>query len=76
MGTVIDLQSRRRRPKKPEKPAGHGGRFVNCTHCAEKHPLIRMVDGSEQCLTAFTDGRNWFCQNRGCRAAWLNKKDG
>jgi len=73
MGTVIDLQSRRRAPKKPAAENSHA---IACTHCHEKHPLIRMVDGSEQCLTAFTDGRNWFCQNRGCRAAWLTQKDG
>lgn len=67
MGKVIDLQSRRR----SRRPTGDGGRFVTCTHCQEKHPIIRMLGGSEQCLTAFSDGRNWFCQNRGCRAAWL-----
>ncbi len=73
MGTVIDFESRKRGNRRPHQD---GARFVTCTHCHEKHPLIRMVDGREQCLTAFTDGRNWFCQNRGCRAAWLTEKDG
>lgn len=68
MGTVIDLESRRRARG---KGSSDGGRFVNCKHCREKHPIIRLRDGSEQCLTAFTDGRHWFCQHRGCRAAWL-----
>lgn len=73
MATVIDLSDRRKgRPK----GSGPGGRFVTCRHCGEKHPIIRMIGGSDQCLTAFSDGRNWFCQHRGCRAAWLGDGGG
>jgi len=72
MGSVIDLESRRR-PR--EKGHGVGARFVTCKHCDEKHPMIRMANGNEQCFTAFTDGHFWFCQHRGCRAAWLADQD-
>jgi len=67
MGTVIDLRARRH-------PKGHGtsqSPFVPCTQCGERHPLVRMTDGTVSCPTAFADGDRWFCRNRGCRAVWL-----
>lgn len=75
MGTVVDLDSRRRARRSARRSAATPGQFVTCTHCNERHPVIRMVDGTHQCLTAFNDGPDWFCQNRGCRAAWLSEKD-
>ncbi len=33
--------------------------------------MMRLAGGEERCLTAFYDGRKWFCKNRGCRQAWL-----
>jgi hypothetical protein len=67
MGTVIDLKARR----EPKKSGNSQGRFVACMHCGERHPLVRMTDGTVRCLTAFADGARWFCRNRGCRATWL-----
>jgi len=32
---------------------------------------IRLRGGEQRCVTAFFDGTNWFCRNRGCRRAWL-----
>lgn len=66
MGTVIDLRTRRTRPTSQAN-----GRYVICTHCEERHPVIRFADGTLRCLTAFADADRWFCRNRGCRAAWL-----
>lgn len=71
MGTVTDLRARRN--GKAEGP--EGGRFVICTHCGERHPVIRMAGGARRCVTAFADGEQWFCRNRGCRAAWLTKHE-
>jgi len=67
MGTVIDLRTRRAL-KEQEAPRG---RHVVCAQCGERHPVIRLGNGSERCVTAFSDGPRWFCRNRGCRAAWL-----
>ena len=33
-----------------------------------------MTDGTVRCLTAFADGDRWFCRNRGCRAAWIERQ--
>lgn len=68
MGQVIELDSRR-----TAKPQG-GGRYVICGHCDERHPVVRLANGTHQCPTAFVDDGHWFCRNRGCRAAWLEKQ--
>ena len=73
MGTVTDLHSRRR-ASAPAKRDGGNGRFVVCLHCSERHPIVRLANGHERCFTAFVDGEHWFCQNRGCRAAWLAER--
>ena len=73
MGTVIDLESRRAR-RAPDKALGHGGKFVDCEYCCEHHPVIKLAGGEQRCLTAFYDGRTWFCKNRGCREAWLRQR--
>ncbi len=67
MGTVIDLRTRREAKGQENARA----RFVLCAQCNERHPVVRLGDGSERCVTAFSDGQRWFCRNRGCRAAWL-----
>ena len=67
MGTVIDLRTRRT-ARAQDAPRG---RHIVCTQCGERHPVIRLGNGSERCVTAFSDGPRWFCRNRGCRAAWL-----
>lgn len=68
MGQVISLPNRRQ-----PKPS-HGSRFVVCEHCAERHPVVRLADGTHRCPTAFADDGRWFCRNRGCRAAWIEKQ--
>ncbi|HUI25820.1 MAG TPA: hypothetical protein VL403_07005 [Candidatus Kryptonia bacterium] len=70
MGTVTDLRTRRQ----AKGPSGPGSRFVTCAHCGERHPIVRLADGTVRCLTAFVDRDHWFCRNRGCRAAWLAKQ--
>lgn len=45
--------------------------MVICSHCGEPHPIMRLQGGEQRCVTAFFDGANWFCRNRGCRRAWL-----
>lgn len=72
MGDLLDLRSRR---AARHTSTGSAGRFVVCTHCGEKHPIIRLAGGEERCVTAFVDAGRWFCRNRGCRAAWLVKRD-
>jgi hypothetical protein len=67
MGTVSEFRPRAARKASPATK----GRFVVCTHCGERHPVIRLADGSVRCVTAFADERRWFCRNRGCRAAWI-----
>jgi len=70
MGTVIELHPRR-------NGKGNGktrGLFVTCALCGERHPVVRLRDGSERCVTAFEDGPHWFCRNRGCRAEWLSRR--
>jgi hypothetical protein len=73
MGSVIDLDERRRRrpPLRPQPSAGTGAQVVICNHCGEPHPIVRLRGGEQRCVTAFFDGTNWFCRNRGCRRAWL-----
>ncbi len=70
MGSIIDLDARRAR-RAASRPQGHGGRFVECENCGESHPVMKLAGGEQRCLTAFFDGRKWFCKNRGCRQAWL-----
>lgn len=73
MGSVIDIHARRRRaarpPGRPHQSAGPN--MVICSHCGESHPIVRLPGGEQRCVTAFFDGSNWFCRNRGCRRAWL-----
>lgn len=73
MGAVIDLNShRQRRQISPKEPLpGKGNGPIVCAHCGEPHPIIRLPGGKQRCVTAFFDGENWFCRNRGCRRAWL-----
>jgi hypothetical protein len=68
MGTVSDLKGRRN-----GKLSVRPGQFVVCAGCGERHPVIRMAGGTVRCVTAFADGEQWFCRNRGCRAAWLSR---
>lgn len=70
MGAIIDLEAHRAR-RGLRRPPGNGARSVECENCGESHPVVRMAGGEERCLTAFHDGRKWFCKNRGCRQAWL-----
>jgi hypothetical protein len=67
MGTLLDLNARR--PSR--RLDGSSARFVRCAQCGERHPVVRFVDGTIRCVTAFNDHERWFCRNRGCRAAWL-----
>ncbi len=67
MGTVTHLRSVRRRDERTP------GRLVTCEHCGERHPVIKLADGSIRCVTAFNAEEHWFCRNRGCRAAWMQK---
>jgi hypothetical protein len=73
MGALIDLNSHRQRRQAahPEPPFCKGSPAITCTRCAEPHPIIRLAGGEQRCMTAFFDGENWFCRNRGCRRAWL-----
>lgn len=78
MGSVIDIgMRRRRRPHGPARPAvGAGPTLVQCGQCSEPHPIVRLAGGEERCVTAFYDGTHWFCRNRGCRRAWLERSGG
>jgi hypothetical protein len=75
MGSVIDIgMRRRRRPRGTVRvAAGPGATLVHCGQCAEPHPIVRLAGGEERCVTAFFDGGHWFCRNRGCRRAWLER---
>jgi hypothetical protein len=77
MGSVIDLEARRRRRQRPATaPApGGGAQHVTCSHCHEPHPIVRLRGGEQRCVTAFFDGTHWFCRNRGCRRAWLERDE-
>jgi len=75
MGDLLDLRARRGPKSKPAAAKVSSGRVVICTHCGEKHPIIRLASGEERYVTAFSDAGYWFCRNRGCRAAWLAKHD-
>ena len=73
MGSVIDLDARRkRRGRSPGPPQSAGPTLVACSHCGESHPIVKLQGGEHRCVTAFFDGTNWFCRNRGCRRAWLD----
>jgi hypothetical protein len=77
MGSVINFTSRRRllRPEAPEDGAQpKAGHMVACCFCGEPHPVVRLAGGEERCITAFFDGANWFCRNRGCRRSWLDAR--
>jgi len=72
VGSLIDLEARRRRNARPSNRAqAPSPNAVACSHCGEPHPIVRMQGGEQRCVTAFFDGTNWFCRNRGCRRAWL-----
>jgi hypothetical protein len=75
MGSVIDLASHRRRLARGSGHASGGGQTVTCSHCGEPHPIVRLRGGEQRCVTAFFDGSNWFCRNRGCRRAWLDTSE-
>jgi hypothetical protein len=68
MGTVTDLRAVRRPPNRV------AGRLVSCEHCGERHPIIKLADGRLRCVTAFEADGYWFCRNRGCRAAWIERQ--
>lgn len=72
MGSLVDLNGRRglRRPT-VLRPASN---LVVCAHCGERHPLVKLRGGESRCVTAFFDGSLWFCLNRGCRHAWLERR--
>ncbi|MFI5366402.1 MAG: hypothetical protein ACHQ4J_12350 [Candidatus Binatia bacterium] len=70
MGTIVEFRSRRR--DKESATSGRG--MIACAHCGEQHPIVRLGDGNQRCVTAFADGPRWFCRNRGCRAAWLARQ--
>jgi hypothetical protein len=72
MGSVIDLNVHRRSTR--SFPRSSAGQTVTCLHCGESHPIVRLAGGEERCLTAFLDGKNWFCRNRGCRRSWLESR--
>jgi hypothetical protein len=78
MGSVIEFgRPRRRRPRGTVRPAAStGATVVHCGHCGEPHPIVRLQGGEQRCVTAFFDGSHWFCRNRGCRRAWLERSGG
>lgn len=71
MGSVIDFDARRRRVRSPGTPPSTPSALITCSHCGESHPIVKLQGGEQRCVTAFFDGTNWFCRNRGCRRAWL-----
>jgi hypothetical protein len=77
MGLLIELDThRRRRPRAVGRPTpSTGPNLVSCNHCGEPHPIVKLQGGEQRCVTAFFDGTNWFCRNRGCRRAWLEAQD-
>jgi hypothetical protein len=74
MASIIDLDTRRRRRAQPvSRPRPRSGpTAVTCNCRGESHPIVRLPGGEQRCVTAFFDGSNWFCRNRGCRRAWLD----
>ena len=70
MGTVRELKTHRNAKRSDTERR----RFVTCAGCGERHPIVRLADGSLRCVTAFVDGERWFCRNRGCRAVWLARQ--
>jgi len=77
MGSVIQLRARLRKRSRPANrpPSGGGATIVACCQCTEPHPIVRLAGGEQRCVTAFNDGSNWFCRNRGCRRAWLESAE-
>lgn len=77
MAFVIDFNARRQRgaPPSGRRQQRAGPNTVTCSHCGESHPIMRLRGGEQRCVTAFFDGSNWFCRNRGCRRAWLGGTD-
>jgi hypothetical protein len=74
MASIIDLDAHRRRRARPTgTPQGAGTALVVCNQCGESHPIVKLPGGEQRCVTAFFDGANWFCRNRGCRRAWLEE---
>ena len=73
MGSVVELAAHRRRVQRAtgRPQTRNGSAMVTCNQCGEPHPIIRLQGGEQRCVTAFYDGTNWFCRNRGCRRAWL-----
>jgi len=71
MGSVVELALHRRRVQRATGRPQARSAMVTCNHCGEPHPIIRLQGGEQRCVTAFYDGANWFCRNRGCRRAWL-----
>ena len=68
MGTITEFRGSRR----GRVPTA--GRFVTCAHCGERHPIVKLGDGSFECITGFSADGRWFCRNRGCHAAWLGRE--
>jgi hypothetical protein len=74
MGSIIDFDAHRRRRARPSgAPQSAGPTLVVCNQCGESHPIVKLPGGEQRCVTAFFDGTNWFCRNRGCRRAWLEE---
>lgn len=71
MGSLIQLHTHRRSRGASRSPQRRGATSVACSQCGEPHPIVRLAGGEQRCLTAFFDGANWFCRNRGCRRAWV-----
>ena len=76
MAKIINLHDRKRgRPGNPTLTKQSSGySTVPCAYCGERHPIVRLPGKERRCVTAFFDGQNWFCRNRGCRQAWLDKQ--
>ncbi len=67
MGTVTDFRAFRHAQSRT------AGQLVACEHCGERHPFVKLGDGTVRCVTAFSADGLWFCRNRGCRAAWIER---
>ncbi len=68
MGSVTEFRTFRRGQTRT------AGQLVTCAHCGERHPFVKLADGTVRCVTAFSADGRWFCRNRGCRAAWLERQ--
>jgi hypothetical protein len=74
MGSLIDLNGRRQRRATRAPAVRPTPNLVVCVHCSERHPVVKLKGGESRCVTAFFDGARWFCLNRGCRRAWLERQ--